>query len=74
MLINASSIMKFVVLANAIMAFMFFNILLKRVSVPAIISLIVSSIFFLLPMQEILRKYFVKKVDRSNSGVYEDYF
>ena len=74
MLINASSNMKFVVLSNAIMAFLFFNILLQRISIPAIISLIISSIFFLLPVQEILSKRFVKAVDRDNSGTYEDYF
>lgn len=74
MIMNASSLMKFVVLSNAIMAFLFFNFLLSRISIPAIISLVVSSIFFLLPVQKILIDKFVKGVDRDSSGTYDQYF
>ena len=74
MLINASKIMKFVVLSNAIMAFIFFNFLLKRISIPAIISLVASSLFFLLPIEKFVTKLFVKEIERGDSGNYYDYY
>ena len=74
MLINASRLLKFVVLSNALMAFIFFSFLFDRISIPAIISLIASSLFFILPVQELVTKLFVKEIERGDSENYFDHF
>ena len=72
MLINSASIMKLVPLANGVMSFIFFSLVFKRTSIPAIIALAVSSTFFLLPIQGRLGKYFVKKTERDEEDTYND--
>lgn len=74
MLINSSNILRFVPLANGIMAFIFLGMCLGRVSIPATIALAVSSVFFLFPIQSKLKSIFVKQTERKDTDTYYDHW
>lgn len=62
------------VLANAIMGFIFFERLTNQFSVSLILSLIISILFFILPVRRVLWKYFSKPVNRDDSSTYFDFY
>lgn len=62
------------VLANAIMGLIFFKKLTNKFSIPLLLSLIISVLFFILPVRKILCKYLSKTVNRDDSTDYFDYY
>lgn len=74
LLMRATQVIKFGVLFNAIMGFIFFNILLNRISIPCLLSLIAAGFFFILPVKKYLIKWFIKEVNREDGTTYFNYF
>ena len=74
MLINSANILRLVPLANGIMALLFFKYAFGKISIPAIIAVAASSLFFLVPIQKKLSTMFVKQAERSDSDTYYDHW
>ena len=74
LIVSSSSSLAIGVLANTIMGFIFLQKLTNRFSVPMLLSLIISILFFILPVRKVLWNLFSKSVERDDQSTYYDYY
>lgn len=72
LIMRVSGVLKFGVLANSICGFFFFSSLLNHGSMPLLLNFIIGILFFVLPIQTSLIKYFNKQGQKANENEEDD--
>lgn len=72
LILRVSGVLKFGVLANSICGYFFFSSLLNHRSVPLLLNFIIGILFFVLPIQTSLMKYFNKQGQKVNDNEEDD--